>query len=400
MNGSTGAVTVSVPTNTSDLNNDSGFITSAALPTKTSDLLNDGSDNTSTYVESDELATVATSGNYSDLNGTPTIPTVNNATLTIQKNGTNVQTFTANQSTNATANITVPTNISELNNDSGFSTSYDASWILNSISDGASSTYANDWTALSNAIANKQSIYISDSGVINYASQANEVHNGSTYSIMLVVLDTDKEALVYKSNKHSSTVVSTLTTYPLVTTSDTGTVSTTMLADTSVTSAKIDWSTIAPYWKVVATSTTSSISIPLDYKMYRIRLLGYKSNSSYWGVIGCNQATGTTWIYIQGTSLGTWVQAERSVTASSDKAVMDGARNGTPAGVQSWDIALTRGSKTSTTFLATWETMTTGSNTFNVGRSIFDISSGSGTMTLYNDLASSITWCVEALVES
>ena len=33
------------------------------------------------------------------------IPTVNDATLTIQKNGTNVATFTANQSTNATANI-------------------------------------------------------------------------------------------------------------------------------------------------------------------------------------------------------------------------------------------------------------------------------------------------------
>ena len=52
----------------------------------------------------------------------PTIPTVNNATLTIQKNGTNVQTFTANQSTNATANITVPTKVSELTNDSGYTT--------------------------------------------------------------------------------------------------------------------------------------------------------------------------------------------------------------------------------------------------------------------------------------
>lgn len=50
------------------------------------------------------------------------IPTVNNATLTIQKNGTNVQTFTANQSSNATANITVPTKVSELTNDSGFTT--------------------------------------------------------------------------------------------------------------------------------------------------------------------------------------------------------------------------------------------------------------------------------------
>ena len=55
------------------------------------------------------LKTVATSGNYNDLTNTPTIPTVNNATLTIQKNGINVATFTANSSTNQTANITVPT---------------------------------------------------------------------------------------------------------------------------------------------------------------------------------------------------------------------------------------------------------------------------------------------------
>lgn len=53
-----------------------------------------------------------------------TQPTVNNGTLTIQKNGTNVQTFTANQSSNVTANITVPTKTSDLTNDSGFLTSH------------------------------------------------------------------------------------------------------------------------------------------------------------------------------------------------------------------------------------------------------------------------------------
>ena len=53
---------------------------------------------------------------------TVTSPTVNNGTLTIQKNGTNVATFSANQSGNATANITVPTKVSELTNDSGFKT--------------------------------------------------------------------------------------------------------------------------------------------------------------------------------------------------------------------------------------------------------------------------------------
>lgn len=57
---------------------------------------------------------------YSSINGTPTIPTVNNGTLTIQKNGTTVKTFSANQSTAVTANITVPMKVSELENDSGF----------------------------------------------------------------------------------------------------------------------------------------------------------------------------------------------------------------------------------------------------------------------------------------
>ena len=51
------------------------------------------------------------------------LPTVNNGTLTIQKNGTNVQTFTANSSTDVTANITVPTDTNDLTNGAGFITS-------------------------------------------------------------------------------------------------------------------------------------------------------------------------------------------------------------------------------------------------------------------------------------
>lgn len=40
---------------------------------------------------------------------TSQLPTVNNGTLTIQKNGSNVATFSANQAGNTTANISVPT---------------------------------------------------------------------------------------------------------------------------------------------------------------------------------------------------------------------------------------------------------------------------------------------------
>lgn len=63
------------------------------------------------------LATVATSGNYNDLSNKPTIPSVGNGTLTIQKNGTSAGTFTANATTDKTINIIVPTKVSELTDD-------------------------------------------------------------------------------------------------------------------------------------------------------------------------------------------------------------------------------------------------------------------------------------------
>ena len=71
-----------------------------------------------------DLATVATTGDYGDLLNAPTIPTVNNATLIIQKNGTDVATFTANASSNVTANLSIPTDTSDLTNGAGFLTQH------------------------------------------------------------------------------------------------------------------------------------------------------------------------------------------------------------------------------------------------------------------------------------
>jgi hypothetical protein len=48
-------------------------ISAIPIPTKTSDLINDGADNTSTYVEHDELAPVATSNDYEDLDNLPNL---------------------------------------------------------------------------------------------------------------------------------------------------------------------------------------------------------------------------------------------------------------------------------------------------------------------------------------
>lgn len=55
-----------------------------------------------------DLATVATSGDYADLTGVPTIPTVNNATITITNNGATVDSFTTNAASNKTIALNSP----------------------------------------------------------------------------------------------------------------------------------------------------------------------------------------------------------------------------------------------------------------------------------------------------
>lgn len=64
---------------------------------------------------SSDLALVATTGDYGDLLNTPTIPTVNDSTITIQKNSTTVESFTTNAASNKTINITVPTTAADVN---------------------------------------------------------------------------------------------------------------------------------------------------------------------------------------------------------------------------------------------------------------------------------------------
>lgn len=100
-----------------------------------------------TQLQADWNETDSTKLSY--IKNKPTIPTVNNGTLTIQKNGNNVQTFSANQSTNATANITVPTKTSDLTNDSGYITGYTETDPIFSSSPAAGITNANitQWNA-------------------------------------------------------------------------------------------------------------------------------------------------------------------------------------------------------------------------------------------------------------
>ena len=102
-----------------------------------------------------ESAKSADSVAWANVSGKPTIPTVNNGTLTIQKNGTTVKTFTANSSANVTANITVPTKTSELTNDSGYLTS-------GNVVDRTSNQNINGEKTFNNVIQTNSGLYTKD----------------------------------------------------------------------------------------------------------------------------------------------------------------------------------------------------------------------------------------------
>ena len=92
-----------VPTNVSAFTNDAGYLTQHQSLAGYA---------TEQWVQQQGYSTF--SGDYDDLTNKPTIPVVNNGTFTIQKNGTTIATFTANDDTNKTANITVPTDETDL----------------------------------------------------------------------------------------------------------------------------------------------------------------------------------------------------------------------------------------------------------------------------------------------
>ena len=91
-------VNITVPTKTSDLTNDSGYLTSAPV----------------TSVNSKTGAVVLTAGDVGALPADTVIPTVNNATLTIRRNSVNIGSFTANSANDVNIDINVPTDKSDI----------------------------------------------------------------------------------------------------------------------------------------------------------------------------------------------------------------------------------------------------------------------------------------------
>lgn len=177
-----------------------------------------------------------------------------------------------------------------------------------------------------------------------------------------------------------------------------GAITTSKIANSAVTSAKIDFTTLKPRWKTVATSTSRTVTVPAGYRKYRISFMFIKPVNT-WGCLSLSEKTGDAYIYIQGVNNGGWVQAERS-TGNSDKAVFDLSRVNVASGRAAYSISVFRDTKTATGFQAVYQATCESSLTYVSGKAAFSISNGSANMTFSTvDAGSSYSWVVEAFDE-
>jgi hypothetical protein len=121
------------------------------------------------------------------------LPTVNNATITIQKNGADVGTFTLNQANNDTLNITVPTQASDIGAMPDTTTIEDLTTTaqLNALNSGATTSNIGQITTNQNNIADIRSLIplqastsnqLADKGFINSSIATNTANFIGTFN--------------------------------------------------------------------------------------------------------------------------------------------------------------------------------------------------------------------------
>lgn len=199
----------------------------------------------------------------------PTIPTVNNAKLTIQRNGTTVKTFTANASSNVTANITVPTKTSDLTNDGADNTStyVEADELATVATTGAYSDLTgkptipaaqvnSDWDAVSGVaqILNKPSL-----ATVATSGSYNDLSNKPTIPAAQVNSDWDAVSGVAQIlNKPSLATVATSGSYNDLT--DTPTIPTVNNATLTI---QKNGTNVATFTANSSTNATANIEVPV-----------------------------------------------------------------------------------------------------------------------------------------
>lgn len=194
-------------------NTTSEFITSSDIPALPADTDLSHYDNTNS-----DFATVSQiPTNVSELNNdidyitSADLPTVGDGTITIQANSINIGDFTTNQNTNKTINITIPTNVSELNNDAGYVTSatlptvYDGSLIIRQDGNTIATFTANSATNVVADITGGGASFIANaplnySGGVLSISAASSSQNGYLSAADWTSFDSKLSSTIFSSN--------------------------------------------------------------------------------------------------------------------------------------------------------------------------------------------------------
>ena len=187
-------------------------------------------------------------------------------------------------------------------------------------------------------------------------------------------------------------------------------VQTNMIANGAVTKAKINFSTLKPYWKVVATSSTATVTIPRGYKIYRFTCEGaLPASSGTRAVINCAQRASGSNCYVawhghcskssdsHGAFIQAWNNTARAIAYLEPVATGVGNTWKSTGTIQFEN-------KTGKSYVSVnLDSVTSGSDDVNHSKGETDISAGD-TFTLVihrgNGDATSGYWVVEALDEN
>lgn len=210
-----------IPTDVSQLNNDAGYITSSSIPS-----VGDGTitiqknsvnvDSFTTNQNTNKTINITVPTLLSELSNdvgyitSATLPTVNDATLTIQRNGTTVGTFTANAATNSTINISVPTSFSDITSAGDLLPSIDATYNLGSSSKAWLTLYASQINGAGSSIETNGTIYPSVDEMDSLGGNVNkwsEIHTNDLLAYRDVYTDSLKAKTVGTSISFTSTSV-------------------------------------------------------------------------------------------------------------------------------------------------------------------------------------------------
>lgn len=212
-----------------------------------------------------------------------TPPTVNNATITIQRNGVNVDSFTVNQATNKSINIAVPTTVASLSDAGQYAKKTDLPTVNN-----GTLTIQRNGTNVATFTANQSGTSTANISVPNITTTATDPGEGSALAANNYIGVYGQTSDLVETNDIADGAVTSAKI-------GSEAVLNQHLAPNSVTADNVDWTTLSgDKWPLINTATSNNnINNKVDYEQYSFTVpASGRYFVSFTQQLGSNAATG------------------------------------------------------------------------------------------------------------